>query len=127
MQELVEGKDSGALRELAAVAKPADWWEAEPLLKQSFEELKYEWPDEDSCYWECATETAREILSGTTSPDEGCARIYQMCVALKYPNKLRPWDHLSADLDPDSLSELSADDFPAAVMAHAKRLLHGDN
>jgi hypothetical protein len=36
VQELIEGRDSEALRQLAAVIKPSEWWEVEPLLRRAF-------------------------------------------------------------------------------------------
>lgn len=117
--ELMEGNDSESLRRLAATLKPSDWWEVEPLLQSSFAELGYPWLAETDCYWACAEATARDIVAKRIDPSEGCARMYLLCVALNYPSELIPWDHLCADLRPESLQDLSADDFPGVVEATA--------
>jgi len=117
--ELMQGNDSESLRRLAATIKPTDWWEVEPLLQASFAELGYPWLAETDCYWACAEATARDIVAERVDPSEGCATMYRLCVALEYPSELLVWDHLCADLHPDSLQDLSAEDFPAVVRASA--------
>ncbi len=117
--ELIEGSDSVSLRRLAATLKPTDWWEVEPLLQASFAELGYPWLAETDCYWACAEATARDIVAKRTDPSNGCARMYLLCVALIYPSELLAWDHLCADLHPESLQDLSATEFPEVVKATA--------
>jgi undecaprenyl-diphosphatase len=122
IQELVEGRDSESLRRLAATHPTADWWEVEPLMERSFAELGYPYLAPEPCYWACAEEIAGDIVAGRLAASPGCARMYEMWVALDYPPALRGWSYLVDDLTP-ALYDVPPDQFPAVVLREAASFL----
>jgi hypothetical protein len=123
IQELMDGRDSDTLRRLAAVKRPTDWYEVEPLLRQTYKELEYAWPNEEACYWACAEDTANDIVAGRIPPSEGSVEMYRMCVALEFPKDLLAWEYITTDLHPETMSDLSEATFPEVALNEAKRFL----
>ena len=99
--QLAAGRESDALRALAAKPSPCRWGEAEPLLRQAFAELGVHWHGRWDAVWESAKQVAAESDSGVRPPFEGLHEICSLSAGAGHPDDLAAWLVLDDGLDPE--------------------------
>ena len=120
---LESGLDSKNIRILASLRKPLYSSEVENYFNRSLHDLGWHLPDRKECLMEYARGSAREIVTGTISPLDGCRKIYRVVVSLQYPKELMPWVYLDEGLEPDTYSDLSGAAWDTAIVKEAERFM----
>ncbi len=96
--ELDEDRDGRALRILAGLAKPASWWEAEPLLEKALIEVGCGLRASRDLCVEYARDIARAFLSGTLPASDAAREVGRIYYAIGYPSALCDWICFDCDI-----------------------------
>ena len=91
--------DSKNIRILASLQKPLYSSEVDDYFNRCMKDLGWTLPEPRDCLLEYARNVAQQILTNDLSPFYGCSKIFDIAVALDFPQELRPWIYLNSTLD----------------------------
>ena len=97
--------------------------EAEEYFARSLRELGWPEPERNESLLWYAHDAAAKVLREELTPREGCGRVYEAALALKFPRELTRWQCLALDHDPETFDDLEGEQFDAAVRREAARLI----
>ena len=91
--------DSKNIRILASLQKPLYSSEVDDYFKRCMKDLGWTIPERGECLFAYARDLARQILANDVSPQDGYRKICDIATALNYPQELKSWIYLHADME----------------------------
>jgi hypothetical protein len=114
---LTEGYDAPALRKLAGLVPPANWFEAKELFEQVVIELRLQVPNSEQARRTYLATVAVGLVDKSISTEEGLEAIHRMVVSpLDHPADLQPWCDIWDELSPGQQGILVGSDRDEAVL-----------
>jgi len=123
LTELESGYDTPDLCILAGLTKPLYWWDVEHHFHKTLDALNLVLPERKDFLVSYVCKTAREIVSGSLAPVDGCRKIYKILLTLDYPSELSNWIYLDEELEIGTYQDLNGAAWDAAIIHEAETLL----